>query len=258
MMKLFTAPKVVLSVIFLTVLLAFMDHLLTPFWVESISWVVLVFFTLEMLCKIQMEGWQQYASSWGNRADLCIIASSILWVLVHGMGEGSLAFLRMFRFLSMVRILKLIPDTAQMVRGVLRAIKASRAIVILLGIQLVFFSLLGFTLFGRPLPDFFGTPLRSLNTIFSVFTVENWAAAPEAASLLGQPWLYYGVNTFVIMVLVIGGFISLSLANAIFVDEMASDNNDDVKAQLRLLKSDNQAMQAQLEEIISRLKSLNP
>ena len=29
MMKLFTAPKVVLSVIFLTVLLAFMDHLLT-------------------------------------------------------------------------------------------------------------------------------------------------------------------------------------------------------------------------------------
>lgn len=257
-MKLFTAPKVVLSVIFLTVLLAFMDHLLTPFWVESISWVVLVFFTLEMLCKIQMEGWQKYASSWGNRADLCIIASSILWVLVHGMGEGSLAFLRMFRFLSMVRILKLIPDTAQMVRGVLRAIKASRAIVILLGIQLVFFSLLGFTLFGRPLPDFFGTPLRSLNTIFSVFTVENWAAAPEAASLLGQPWLYYGVNTFVIMVLVIGGFISLSLANAIFVDEMASDNNDDVKAQLRLLKGDNQAMQAQLEEIISRLKSLNP
>jgi voltage-gated sodium channel len=56
---------------------------------------------------------------------------------------------------------------------------------------------------------------------------------------------------------VIGGFISLSLANAIFVDEMASDNNDDVKAQLRLLKRDNQAMQAQLEEIISRLKSLN-
>ncbi len=258
MMKLFTAPKVVLSVIFLTVLLAFMDHLLTPFWVESISWVVLVFFTLEMLCKIQMEGWQQYASSWGNRADLCIIASSILWVLVHGMGEGSLAFLRMFRFLSMVRILKLIPDTAQMVRGVLRAIKASRAIVILLGIQLVFFSLLGFTLFGRPLPDFFGTPLRSLNTIFSVFTVENWAAAPEAASWLGQPWLYYGVNPFVIMVLVLGGDISLSLANAIFVDEMASDNNDDVKAQLRLLKRDNQAMQAQLEEIISRLKSLNP
>ena len=143
-------------------------------------------------------------------------------------------------------------------RGVLRAIKASRAIVILLGIQLVFFSLLGFTLFGQPLPEFFGTPLKSLNTIFSVFTVENWAAAPEAASLLGQPWLYYGVNSFVILVLVIGGFISLSLANAIFVDEMASDNNDDVKAQLLLLKQDNQAMQTQLEEILFTLKSSKP
>ena len=257
-MKLFTAPKVVLSVIFLTVLLAFIDHLLTPFWVESISWIVLIYFTLEVACKIYLEGWRTYANSWGNRADLFIIAASLLWVLVHGMGEGSLAFLRMFRFLSMVRILKLMPDTAQMLRGVLRAIKASRAIVILLGIQLVFFSLLGFTLFGQPLPEFFGTPLKSLNTIFSVFTVENWAAAPEAASLLGQPWLYYGVNSFVILVLVIGGFISLSLANAIFVDEMASDNNDDVKAQLLLLKQDNQAMQTQLEEILFTLKSSKP
>lgn len=254
-MKLFTAPKVVLSVIFLTVLLAFMDHLLTPFWVECISWIVLIYFTLEVVCKIHLEGWRTYANSLGNRADLIIIAASLLWVLVHGMGEGSLAFLRMFRFLSMVRILKLMPDTAQMVRGVLRAIKASRAIVILLGIQLVFFSLLGFTLFGQPLPEFFGTPLKSLNTIFSVFTVENWTVAPEAARLLGHPWLYYGVNSFVILVLVIGGFISLSLANAIFVDEMASDNNDDVKAQLLLLKQDNQAMHAQLKEILAALKS---
>jgi voltage-gated sodium channel len=59
-------------------------------------------------------------------------------------------------------------------------------------------------------------------------------------------------------VLVIGGFISLSLANAIFVDEMASDNNDDVKAQLLLLKQDNQAMQTQLEEILVTLKSSKP
>ena len=63
------------------------------------------------------------------------------------------------------------------------------------------------------------------------------------------------MNSFVILVLVIGGFISLSLANAIFVDEMASDNNDDVKAQLLLLKQDNQAMHAQLKEILALLKS---
>ena len=58
--------------------------------------------------------------------------------------------------------------------------------------------------------------------------------------------------------LVIGGFISLSLANAIFVDEMASDNNDDVKEQLLLLKQDNRAMQTQLEEILVTLKSSKP
>ena len=66
------------------------------------------------------------------------------------------------------------------------------------------------------------------------------------------------MNSFVILVLVIGGFISLSLANAIFVDEMASDNNDDVKEQLLLLKQDNRVMQTQLEEILVTLKSSKP
>ena len=39
---------------------------------------------------------------------------------------------------------------------------------------------------------------------------------------------------------------------------MASDNNDEVKAQLLLLKQDNQAMQTQLEEILVTLKSSKP
>ena len=47
--------------------------------------------------------------------------------------------------------------------------KASRAILTLLAIQLVFFSLLGFSLFGTYLPNYFGNPMSAMNTIFTIF-----------------------------------------------------------------------------------------
>lgn len=130
------------------------------------------------------------------------------------------------------------PDTKHIVEGLIRAIKASKAVLILLAIQLIFFSLLGFTLFASVIPEYFGDPLRSMNTIFGIFTVENWGAVPEAAKELNRPYAYYAVNAFVIIVLILGGFIALSLANAIFVDEMASDNNDELMEEIKLLKSE--------------------
>ena len=233
----------------------FHGSLADPFWVESIGWIILIYFTLEVACKIYLEGWRTYANSWGNRADCFIIAASLLWVLVHGMGEGSLAFLRMFRFLSMVRILKLMPDTAQMVEGVLRAIKASRAIVILLGVSWSFFSSGLYPLWPAS-SGCFGTPLKSLNISFRSLRLRTGRQLPSGESA-GSVWLLWGEFLCHPGVGHWWVFISLSLANAIFVDEMASDNNDDVKAQLLLLKQDNQAMQTQLEDFV-HTKVLKP
>lgn len=44
------------------------------------------------------------------------------------------------------------------------------------------------------------------------------------------------MNGFVITVLVLGGFVALSMANAVFVDEMVSDNNDELKEQIASLE----------------------
>lgn len=53
---------------------------------------------------------------------------------------------------------------------------------------------------------------------------------------------------YVILVLVLGGFIALSLANAIFVDEMVSDNNDDLMREVELLKQQNEKILSLLEK----------
>ena len=183
----------------------------------------------------------------GGIGDLFIAASS--WVLVHGMG-GQFGF---FEDVS-IFIHGAYPQIdAGYCTDAPRGAACHQSLLSHRDLEFSVFFLWALPL-GQPLPDSLEAS-KSLNTIFSVFTVENWAAAP-AASLLGQPWLYYGVNSFVILVLVIGGFISLSLANAIFVDEMASDNNDDV-TQLLLLKGQS-GHADQLAVLLFTLKSSKP
>ena len=49
------------------------------------------------------------------------------------------------------------------------------------------------------------------------------------------------------LLLIFGGIIGMSLINSIFVDEMVSDNNDDVKQQLR-------AIEEKLDKLSEKLK----
>jgi voltage-gated sodium channel len=54
-------------------------------------------------------------------------------------------------------------------------------------------------------------------------------------------------------VLILGGFISLSLANAIFVDEMASDNNDEIMKKMDLLMAENTEIKKVLTHLEKRI-----
>lgn len=237
-MKYFTLPHYNAIAIVIAVILAFFSSYSNTAFIHTLNWLVIVYFVLEACFKIKERGWKSYISSFGNQFDFSIVVASLIFLFLPNEALGSVIYLRIFRIISLIKIIRLMPNTEHIVRGLIRAIKASKAVLILLVIQLTFFSLLGFTLFSNIIPEYFGDPLRSMNTIFGIFTIDDWGAASEAARALHQPYAYYAVNAFVITVLVFGGFIALSLANAIFVDEMASDNNDLVMKEIADLKSE--------------------
>ena len=201
--------------------------------------------------------WRGYIGSRKNLFDFSILAGSLFLLLFPAFQTSGVAFLRMFRILALLRILRLLPNTEHVLRGLARAIVASKAILILLAVMLVFFSMLGYSLFSSYLPEFFGNPLTAMNTIFQIFTIENWGAAPEAAKLLNDDNLYHAINLFVISVLILGGFIALSLANAVFVDEMVSDNNNDIKKELMELKAENREIKDLLKQIAANSSKSN-
>jgi voltage-gated sodium channel len=237
-MKYFTLPRYNAIAIVMAVILAFFSSYSNSTLIHVLNWLVVAYFFLEAYFKIKEQTWRDYISTFGNKFDFSIVVISSIFLFLPNEALGSVIYLRIFRIISLIKIIRLMPNTEHIVNGLIRAIKASKAVLILLAVQLTFFSLLGFTLFSNVIPEYFGDPLRSMNTIFGIFTIENWGAVPEAAKELNQPYAYYAVNAFVITVLVLGGFIALSLANAIFVDEMASDNNDNLMEEIAELKSE--------------------
>ena len=241
-------------IIIISVVIAFVSSFNQSMIVHVSNWTIVAYFIFELIYKVKVLSWNGYISSLGHKFDLVILIISIVMLSIPSAELGSLVYLRVFRILSLFRIIKLVPNAEHIVSGILRAGKASKTVMILLGVMLIFFSMLGYTLFSSYLPEFFGDPLKSMNTVFTIFTVENWGAVPDEAKKLGVDYIYYAVNSFVIAVLVLGGFIALSLANAVFVDEMVSDNNDDLKLELKRIREENTEIKLLLIELNNKLK----
>ena len=237
-MKFFTSAKYNAIMIVMAVTLIFISDYDNIILLHTLSWLFMIYFILEAVFKIKDQGWVDYISSFWNFFDFSIVIVSVIILLTQNDSIGGVIYLRIFRILTLAKLIRFIPNSEHIIRGLIRAIKASQAILIMLAIMLIFFSLLGFTLFSDVIPVYFGDPLRSMNTIFMIFTIENWGIVPDEARHLNQDYHYYAVNAFVITVLVLGGFIALSLANAILVDEMVSDNNDPLIEEIELLKKE--------------------
>ncbi|PFG45445.1 voltage-gated sodium channel [Vibrio sp. ES.051] len=214
---------------------------------QYIDLLVLGYFSVEFLVKVGVLSWGTYIRDKACQFDLLLLLISILSIPFSDV--DSVIYLRIFRLISVIRIFRVIPNGSQILRGLIRAIKSSKAVLALLFTMLCFFSLIGFILFSNSVPEYFSTPLSSLNTVFEIFTIENWGELPDSIDKINKPGLHALVNAFTIIVLVCGGFIAVSLANAVFVDELVSDNNDDLKKEVLQLRQENLEIKKLLYEI---------
>jgi voltage-gated sodium channel len=101
--------------------------------------------------------------------------------------------------------------------------------------------------YGDIAPEYFGNPLIAAYSIFQMFTIEGWN---EISAVIGQHMADNGsgdiiigfTKFFFVMIVLIGGIFGMSLANAIFVDEMTVDNNLELEKKIDVL-------QTQIEEL---------
>lgn len=202
------------------------------------------FFTLLFICeaivKIRVYGWNTYWKEHWNKFDFIITLvaiPSLANLFIEGVvATNILLSLRTLRVFKSLRLLKFIPNINGLFRGIGLAMKASLVVTIAFIVLMLIIAILSSAIFGNKAPELFGDPGASLFTIFRLFTGDGWSEIPveitggEIGLLSRLVKLGFAVLFFA------GGILGLSLVNSIFVDAMASDNNDEVLERLDKLE----------------------
>lgn len=203
------------------------------FWVD---YACVVYFLFEALLKISRDGWAAYWSSNWNRFDFTVVVLSLPALLGPLLDLQQFAFvliLRLGRLFRLFRVLRFIPNLDHLVLGVRRALRASVGVFLALMLINLILAVMATLMFRDLDPEHFGNPVVAGYSIFQVFTVEGWneiANGLERRALDSDPenarLLVTGTRLFFVVAVLVGGILGLSLANAVFVDEMMMDNNE--------------------------------
>lgn len=238
--KIFLNEQIIIYVIILNAIILFVmgfPGLQDSLVLEGVDLVFTVFFAFEAFFKIRMYGWYLYIRNSWNKFDFFLVAISIPSLFAFLAFVPDVSFLLVFRLLRILRILrflKFIPNIKEMFAGIQRAFRASIFILIVLFIYNLLLAVLSTFLFGKISPALFGNPLLSLFSIFQIFTVEGWNDIPKEMmkAVPHDSWMSAFIHAYFVLIVLSGGIFGFSIVNAIFVDEMMKDNNDDLEAKV--------------------------
>ena len=146
-----------------------------------------VIFLLEMIAKQVCFGAKNYWYDGWNRLDGMLVILSLPSLVVPFLDITTFNFsailtLRLLRVIRFLRLFHFFPNIAQIGAGLKRALRDSGVVLFGFGVLLVLFRLINCSLYREVAPDYFATPIRSIYSVFRVFTVEGWYEIPDADS----------------------------------------------------------------------------
>ncbi len=230
---------------------------------DFIDHLFVLFFIIEALVKIRAYKPKAYFKDGWNVFDFTIAVASIP-SLLHFVGIALLPstslvkILRLLRLIRIIRFIKFVPNIEMLINGLKRALRAS--VFVFLALILFNFILALFTchFFGTLVPEYFGDPLVSSYHIFQMFTVEGWNEIPKVIAEAAQAEGHANADMIItfarfysVIIVLFGGILGMSLANAVFVDEMTLDNNQELEVKIDRL----QEQVAELHELLSQKKT---
>ncbi len=216
-----------------------------------LDYAFIVLFAIEAIVKISHYGFRGYWKSSWNKIDFVIVLCSIptlLSLFLPVPNTSVLKILRLIRFFRLTRLMTFIPHMEMILAGLARALRASVLVLVMLLFLNFILALSTCHFFGHIAPEFFRDPLISSYSIFQMFTVEGWNEIPAVIAERSESDLTAGLARFYfVMVVLIGGIFGMSLANAVFVDEMTMDNNNALEEKIDGLQEQIAVLQKTLE-----------
>ena len=154
---------------------------------------------------------------------------------------------RLARVLRVSRLISVWPDLRLIIGTMLRSIPSMGHVIALLSLLLYVYGVVGFHLFHRVAPEYWGSLLQSLETLFQTLTLEGWI---EVADRSRHPlsWLYFASFIVVAVFVVTNLFIAVVINN---LDRVRSE-----ELHLRDEASPHHAVLARIEALKTELNEL--
>lgn len=229
--RFFLTEKNILIAIILNAILIFIagfpKYGQLPIWVWCEIGFIL-FFIIEVVVKVREYGWKTYFEDNFNRLDFFVVVASLPFLLsfiIPTLRFNGLILFRLLRLLRLSRLFAFVPNMAQLLVGLKRAFKSSVFVLAALLLYIFVLSIVTCELFGEVEPKYFGDPFISFYTTFQLFTLEGWNEIADSVAENSEVFNSALARIYFMAVVLSGGIFGISLANAVFVDEMTIDNN---------------------------------
>jgi len=178
---------------------------------EAADAVVQTIFVIEIAIRL-LAHWPRLGrflhDGW-NVFDLTVVGASLL------PQAGAFAMVaRLARLIRVTRLISVFPELRLIVSTMLRSIPSMGHILMMLGLLLYVYGVLGFHLFREHDPEHWGTLGAALLTLFQMLTLEGWVEIQ--AAVIGEfpfAWVFFASFVFVAVFVVVNLFIAVVLNN---------------------------------------------
>lgn len=207
-------------------------------WLGIVDRTLLGIFVVEILVKLAAHGTRFFRSGW-NVFDLTVISIALL------PATGSLSVLRALRILRILRVVSAVPKLRFMVETLARSMPGLGSILLLLGIFIYVFAVMGTKLYGSDFPQWFGSLWLAVFSLFQIMTLEGWAdIAREVMAIRPLAWLYF------VAYILIATFTALNLFIGMIVKAMESEPDagglHGASSEMRALRAEIASLRAEL------------
>lgn len=187
-----------------------------------------------------------FADGW-NVFDFSVVALS----LIPAVGPFA-TVARLARLLRAVRLVSVVPELRLIVGTMVRSIPSMGHVLLLLGLLVYVYAVLGVHLFREVDPAHWSSLPRAALTLFEMLTLEGWVDVQDA-SFPATPWAWVFYTSYVVLAVfvVVNLFIAIIINNLETVkgeEKAGSDSSrDDLAARVARIRS-------QLEEVETALR----
>jgi voltage-gated sodium channel len=199
-------------------------------------------FLVELILRIMSYGkkpWNFFRSGW-NVFDFVVIGGALLPIV-----RDHVTVLRLLRLARVVRLMRFMPDARILLSTITRATPAVISMVVLTGLVLFVYGILGWLMFGAALPAQWGDVGTAMLTLFVLLTLEEFPTYLAAAQGVSG-W----ATIFFLSYVLIAAFIIVNLLIGIVISSMERAREEEAE-QARQNGRDQRAL---LLEQISRIR----